>query len=146
MRTSMKRVGAVGNAFCAFSKDLVGACCASTGPAASTRRMSWSPPPAASRLDAMTAFIEAPQTHGSEMQIPEAVIDGLQSDRFMDQHGADDQHTGLPGDRARRTDASDFIMSGIFHRRQSAWQGPPRCRLQPIPRLPGGSLLWAFLA
>src|SRR6266516_6187612 len=133
--TPMMRVGAVGNAVCAFSKDLVGAFCASTGPDDSTRRMSSSTPPYARRLDTMTTFIEASQTNGPELQIPEPVIDGLQSDRFVDQHGADGQHAGLPGDRARGTDASDFIMSGILHRRQSARQGPRRFRKQPIRRL-----------
>src|SRR5437762_5257206 len=102
MMTLMKRVGAVGNAFCAFSKDLVGAFCASTGPAASTRRIS-SSPPHARWLDTMPTFIETAKTNRPEMQLPEAVIDGLESDIFMDQDAADGEYARVPGDHAGGT-------------------------------------------
>ena len=66
-------VGAVGNAFCAFSKDLVGAFSASTGPAVSMRAISFSSPHT-SRVDPMAAFIKAAEAHRSEMHVPHAVV------------------------------------------------------------------------
>src|SRR5207249_9437154 len=119
--TAMMRVGAVGNAFCAFSKDLVGAFCASTGPAASTRRISSSSPDA-SGLDPMTMFIEASQPNRSEMQIPETVIDGLEADLLMDQHGADGKHARWPGDGRGGADTCDLDCWTRLRSRRSVWE------------------------
>src|SRR5438132_1123519 len=116
--TTSMRVGAVGNACCAFSKDLVGAFSASTGPAASTRRRSSVPPPSAGRLDAVPAFVETPQPHRAKVQVPDSVVDGLHPNRFVDQHGAHRQLTRVPGNGARHADTANFIMAGIRQRRK----------------------------
>src|SRR5438132_302765 len=133
--TTSMRVGAVGNAFCAFSKELVGAFCASTAPAASTRRISSGPSPYASGFDAVPPFIETHKTNGPEMEIPNAVVDGLETDVLVRQYGADGQHPRLPGDGARGTDAAEFVMPRILHRAEMARHGAWRFRIEAIRRL-----------
>src|SRR5688572_9034457 len=127
--TMIERVVAVGNAFCAFSKDLVGAFCASTGPAASMRRWS-SPSPHARGLNAVPTFVEAAESHRTKMQIPEAIVNRLEPDVFPDQHGTHRQATRVPGDPALGTDATNFIMARVFQRRQPRRQRARRRRIQ----------------
>src|SRR5687768_8277633 len=128
--TMMARVVAVENAFCAFSKDLVGAFCASTGPAASTRRVS-SPPPDAGRLHTVPTLVESSQTHRTEMQVPDPIINGLETNGFTDQYPADGQLARVPRDGAGRTNTSNFIMPGVNDRFESAWQRPSRGHVEP---------------
>src|SRR5687767_10098076 len=95
----MMRVGAVGNACCAFSKAFVGAVLASTMPAASTRRSSSLT--ASGRLNPSRSLIEATQPDGTEMQVPLPIIDRFEADRFADQHRADDDIARVPRHDAR---------------------------------------------
>ena len=74
--TLLGRVGAVENAFCAFSKDLVGAFCASTGPAASTRGISLAR--MTDGREAARPFVEPGQADRAEVQHPNSVIDFLE--------------------------------------------------------------------
>src|SRR5262245_13567091 len=104
------RVGAVENAGGAFSKAVVHAISACIPPAASTRSRS-SPP--RRRLNATRVFIEPPETNGSKMQVPFAIIDRFQSNRFANQHRTNGDSTRVPPHDSRRGDAANFIVAGI---------------------------------
>src|ERR671922_634430 len=111
--TTSMRVGAVGNAFCAFSKELVDAVCASTAPAASTRGIS-SGPPNASGFDAMATFIQTAQTDGTEIQVPESLVNRFKPDILVNQDGADGEHTAAPRDATGGTDPANFVVARVL--------------------------------
>src|SRR6188474_971278 len=133
---TLMRVGAVGNAVSAFSKALWAPLCASTTPAASMRSESSLSPPRG--LNPSGPFIEAAEANRTEMEIPLAVIHGLQPNPFADQHRTDHDRLRVPRHHARRGHAAYFVVSGINHRRQPARQRPRRGLIEasrrPLPQ------------
>src|SRR4030095_15936750 len=123
MKTRTMRVGAVENAGGAFSKAVVGAFCASTMPPASSRH--GLPSAAARWFNPAGAFVEAAEPHGTEMQVPFAVVNGLKPDVFADQHRADDDVARVPRHHPRVMHAANFPVAGIDHWREYArhWTG-----------------------
>jgi hypothetical protein len=133
------RVGAVGNAVCAFSKVLWAPLCASTTPAASMRSASSLAPPCG--LNPSGPFIEAAEPHWTEMEIPLAVVHGFQPNPFADQHRTDHDGLRVPRHHARRRYAAHFIVAWIDHRRQPVRQRPRRGLIEPS----GGPLPQGFM-
>src|SRR6476661_5984158 len=105
------RVGAVGNARFAFSKEGVDAFCASTAPAASTRCSDL--PPSSRRDNATRAFIESSQPDRPEVEIPFAIINRFEPNGFPDQHGTDDRRFRVPPHHAGRRNAAQLVVPGI---------------------------------
>src|SRR5437899_3484505 len=128
--TTSMRVEAVGNACCAFSKERVDACWASTDPAASTRGCS-SPPPDARRFDPPAPFVQAAESNGAKMEIPEAVVDRLEADVFPDQDGTHGHGARVPRHRAAGADAPNFKVARILEQRQPVGQAAGRGRVHP---------------
>src|SRR5689334_7906197 len=123
--TGTVRVGAVGNAFLAFSKEGVDAFCASTAPAASIRGLTLSLP-ATRRFNPPRALIKSAQSNRAEVEIPFAIVDRFESNRFANQDGAHHGGSRVPPHHAGRGHATHFVMPGIFHRRHLSRQRPWR--------------------
>src|SRR5438132_8325354 len=112
------RVGAVGNARFAFSKECVDAFCASTAPAASIRRSDLS---RSSRRDnSPRAFIESSQPDRPEVEIPFAIINRFQANGFPDEHGTDDRRFRVPPHHPGRGDPAQLVMARVLKWAQAA--------------------------
>src|SRR5262245_20277208 len=121
--TSIRRVGTVGNAFYAFSKDLVGAFWASIGPAVSTRAVLR---PMSQRRQTMRPLVEPRQTDHTKVQDPHAVLDFFESDIFAAQHFREKQRTAPPRHGTDRRYAADFQMAGVLQRWHARGKGATR--------------------
>src|SRR5262245_36594781 len=121
----LRRVGAVENAFCAFSKELVGAFCASTGPAASTRGSALLP----QRGDSTSPVIKASQHNRSEIDGPLALVELFQRDVLAGERRTHKQIGAAPGDAADARHATDVEMAGVVQRGHAWRERPPRWRV-----------------
>src|SRR5262245_23057548 len=122
--TSLMRVGAVENAFCAFSKELVDAFCASTAPAASMRALS--PCRMAHGRQRPRALIEARQSQGGEVQHPDTIVDFFEADGLAGEHLREMHLATAPRDLADRRPATHVPVPGIVDGRQPRGKGPAR--------------------
>ena len=137
------RVGAVGNAFFAFSKECVDAFSASTAPTASTRRSDLSP--SSRRGNSPGAFIESSQPNRAEVEIPFAIINRFEPNRFTDQHRTDDRGSRVPPHHAGRRDTAELVMPRIFKGAQAARQPARRRDVEPIGPLLSESFMRPFV-
>src|SRR5437016_11910385 len=113
--TVLRRVGAVENAFCAFSKDLVGAFWASTGPAASTRGVS--AVRMTHRRQGANPFVETSQTYCPEVQQPQAIVDFFKRHVLPAEHLGQVESTAAPRRLAKRRDAAHLHVPRVLDRR-----------------------------
>ena len=86
-------------------------------------------------FDAQVSLEQTAQLEGSEVNVPDSIVDLFEADVFANADGRDVHPAVVPPDAAIRADVADFEAIGIFQRRELGRHLPDRGRVAGRRRL-----------